>query len=263
MGNDYTITEDGKYDIYFRPKYDGNADWHEKVLYAAAQTVEVPTEEETVAPATEPATQPSTDVPAPQTSDYFLVGSMNDWAALDEYKLTKNTAAETEEYMITVDLTADSQFKVVYSKGIQVTWFPDGTGNNYGQNGEITVPGKYTIYFRPNYDGTEDWFSGCIYAYLEAEAPTEAVPTEPETQPETQPATTAGEVILGDVDGDGEVTVFDATYIQRFAVNMSVTNFNEAAGDVDGDGEVTAFDATYILRYAAGMKVSYPIGEPM
>jgi len=188
---------------------------------------------------------------------------MNDWAALDEYKLTKNTAAETEEYMITVDLTADSQFKVIYSKGIQVTWFPDGTGNNYGQNGEITVPGKYTIYFRPNYDGTEDWFNGCIYAYLEAEVPTEAAPTEPETQPETQPATTAGEVILGDVDGDGEVTVFDATYIQRFAVNMSVTNFNEAAGDVDGDGEVTAFDATYILRYAAGMKVSYPIGEPM
>ena len=34
-------------------------------------------------------------------------------------------------------------------------------------------------------------------------------------------------------------------------------------GDVDGDGEVTVLDATFIQRYATKAKVPYPIGEPV
>lgn len=61
------------------------------------------------------------------------------------------------------------------------------------------------------------------------------------------------ELILGDVDGDGEVTIIDATWIQRKLVNMSVPVFNENAADVDGDGVVTIIDATWIRRYLASM----------
>ncbi|MBQ6769280.1 MAG: hypothetical protein IJP46_11565, partial [Prevotella sp.] len=74
--------------------------------------------------------------------------------------------AETEEYMFTMDLTTQSQFKVVKSDGVSQTWYPDGMGNNYGENGEITQDGNYTIYFRPNADGGDDWFNGVIYVQL-------------------------------------------------------------------------------------------------
>lgn len=69
--------------------------------------------------------------------------------------------------------------------------------------------------------------------------------------------------ILGDVDDDGEVTVVDATYIQRKAtrVKIPLTDEEMLHGDVDGDGEVTVLDATYIQRYATRVKVPYPIGE--
>ena len=161
--------------------------------------------------------------------------------------------------MISVDLTTASQFKIVKLEGLTMTWFPTGVDNNYGQNGEITANGTYTVYFRPNYDGGEDWFNGCIYAALESEAPTEVIPTEPATEPET----TSGEIILGDVDGDGEVTSLDATYIQRQMAFMDVKTFNETAADIDGDGEITSLDVTYIQRYLAFMDVKYPIDQPI
>ena len=68
--------------------------------------------------------------------------------------------------------------------------------------------------------------------------------------------------VLGDADGDGEVTAFDVTYMQRFLAWIDVpASFDEQAADVDGDGEVTAFDVTWIQRWLAWMDVPYPIGE--
>lgn len=71
--------------------------------------------------------------------------------------------------------------------------------------------------------------------------------------------------ILGDVDGDGNVTSIDATFIQRYLANTSVDaiDFDYLAADVDGDGNVTSMDATFIQRYLAVMKRAYPIGEPI
>ena len=66
--------------------------------------------------------------------------------------------------------------------------------------------------------------------------------------------------ICGDADGDGEVTILDATAIQRKLVEMSVSAFNENAADVDGNGlDIT--DATWIQRHLAELYVPYPIGE--
>ena len=95
---------------------------------------------------------------------YYLVGTMTDWALKADYIMTKNEGAAVEEYTITKDLDAEAQFKVVkYEDGTQ-TWYPDGTGNNYGENGEMQGAGTYTIYFRPNGDGGDGWFNGVIYA---------------------------------------------------------------------------------------------------
>ncbi|MCR5652296.1 MAG: starch-binding protein, partial [Ruminococcus sp.] len=105
---------------------------------------------------------------------YYIIGSMTDWTTDNAYKLTKNEAAEGNEYYYGgLDLTTESQFKVVYEKGNQRTWFPDGMGNNYGENGEITADGSYDVYFRPDGNGGADWFYNCIYVSLPDE------PTEP------------------------------------------------------------------------------------
>ncbi len=68
--------------------------------------------------------------------------------------------------------------------------------------------------------------------------------------------------ILGDADGDGEITIFDATWIQRAVVDLELpSTFNEAAADVDGDGDITPFDATFVQRYLVDIPVPYAIGE--
>lgn len=75
---------------------------------------------------------------------------------------------------------------------------------------------------------------------VEANQPTETPTEEPE-------------ILYGDVDGDGEITVLDATDLQRY-LNMAVElgNVFEAC-DVDNDGYVTIMDATVIQRYLAKM----------
>jgi hypothetical protein len=98
---------------------------------------------------------------------YYLAGNMTEWKPNAEYKLTANTAAEGVEYMITVDLAADAQFKIAKSDGTTIAdtdWYPSGMGNNYGENGELAGAGKYTVYLRPNADGGDDWFYHVIFA---------------------------------------------------------------------------------------------------
>lgn len=101
---------------------------------------------------------------APAAANYYVVGNMTDWSVNDDYKMTLNEKAEVEEYVYSMALTTASQFKVVKKDGSNQTWYPDGMGNNYGENGEITADGNYKISFRPN--GQDGWF----YNYIKVEA---------------------------------------------------------------------------------------------
>lgn len=78
-------------------------------------------------------------------------------------------------------------------------------------------------------------------------------------KPEPEPPV---ETILGDIDGDGEVTSLDVTYIQRYLAFQEIPGFNELAADIDGDGEVSSLDVTWNQRYLAYVDIPYPIGEP-
>lgn len=102
------------------------------------------------------------------------------------------------------------------------------------------------------------------------EPPTQA-PTQPPTQKPTQPATqrptygppptnppatkpTEASFLWGDVDGDGDVAILDATAIQRHLA--SLITLDSAAikrGKVTGDSELTILDATAIQRKLAGL----------
>ena len=186
-------------------------------------------------PVTEPVTvAPATDAPAEMA--YYLVGSVNEWTAEDAYKLSKNDAsADIEEYLFN-DLALDTtdEFKVVYSEdGTAMTkWFPEGTQNNYGGNGEITEAGTYILYFRPNYDGYEDWFNGCIALINNSEP----------------------QLLLGDVDMDGDVDIQDATLLQICLAEMTALNDDQfKLADVNQDGFVNVRDVTAIQRIVAEM----------
>ena len=57
---------------------------------------------------------------------------------------------------------------------------------------------------------------------------------------------------VGDADGDGMITVLDATRIQRALADLIPTGeLNTVACDTDGDGSITILDATRIHRTLA------------
>ena len=68
--------------------------------------------------------------------------------------------------------------------------------------------------------------------------------------------------ILGDADGDGVVTILDATVIQRYLASFVVPNpaIVEERGDIAQDG-IDILDATWIQRWLAEMTIPYPIGK--
>ena len=57
---------------------------------------------------------------------------------------------------------------------------------------------------------------------------------------------------IGDVDGDGKITVLDATAVQRHVAQLVLLSENELlAADVDKDSDVNVLDATFIQRFVA------------
>ncbi|MBQ3286037.1 MAG: dockerin type I repeat-containing protein [Ruminococcus sp.] len=74
------------------------------------------------------------------------------------------------------------------------------------------------------------------------------------------PISAASSYIRGDADGDGEVTITDATVIQRTLANIPTASFFKKAADVDGDG-LNITDATQIQRYLAEFDNIYHINE--
>jgi len=89
------------------------------------------------------------------------------------------------------------------------------------------------------------------------QAPTQA-PTQKPTQKPTQAPTTAPteaqSYMRGDADGDGDITIVDVTFIQRYDLGIPLGNsINERNADADLDGSVTIVDATMIQRHLLGI----------
>lgn len=91
-------------------------------------------------------------------ANYYVIGSMTGWEVSEDYILTPNNEAEGQEFMGEFTFAANDAFKVV--KNNKEVWYPDGVGNDF----VISEAGDYTVYFRPNGDGGEDWHYGYIYA---------------------------------------------------------------------------------------------------
>ena len=60
--------------------------------------------------------------------------------------------------------------------------------------------------------------------------------------------------VLGDVDGNGQVDIFDALYVLLYSEDSSITlpnNSDISRGDVNGDGQVDLADAMLLIRYSS------------
>lgn len=66
--------------------------------------------------------------------------------------------------------------------------------------------------------------------------------------------------IIGDADSDDELSVMDATIIQRTIASIPETKFDRIAADADCDSGVTIFDATCIQMQIADLRMTY-VGE--
>lgn len=74
------------------------------------------------------------------------------------------------------------------------------------------------------------------------------------------------ERLLGDADGDGQITSLDVTWLLRCAAQIEIPYTEEqllSSCDIDGNGRIEVFDATCIQRYLASMDTEYPVGKPL
>ena len=70
--------------------------------------------------------------------------------------------------------------------------------------------------------------------------------------------------VLGDVDGDGEISITDATFIQRYTVGIQTpVAVTSSVADIDGDHAVTVMDASHLQRRLVNVSDSYPISKPV
>ena len=69
--------------------------------------------------------------------------------------------------------------------------------------------------------------------------------------------------VIGDADGDGEVTSIDVTFVQRYCARVDVNIDDDTLmnADVDGNSLLEIIDATYIQRHLAKIDTPYMIGE--
>ncbi len=64
------------------------------------------------------------------------------------------------------------------------------------------------------------------------------------------------EEVIGDVDGNGEISVSDATLIQKYLADLSeLTSKQIKSADVNGDGTVSVLDATAIQLLLVGRNI--------
>ena len=110
---------------------------------------------------------PEPETPQPQLENgYYLVGKfggVDAWSVADlsaEKRFAQNPENESE-YMLAINLDVNDEIKVVYVENDAIqTWFP-AEGENYVINDHHN--GATTMFFRPDCQGGEGWFAGCIY----------------------------------------------------------------------------------------------------
>lgn len=127
---------------------------------------------------------------------------------------------------------------------------PDGTTNTpyYTLNSSYTftpsTKGEYKV--QVYVQGSDNSTVNKTYTYT-------AVGEITTTVPVTVPQTTAATFVLGDANGDGDLTIDDATYIQKYLADFDGYYCSLEVCDFDGDGIIIIKDVTEIQKKLAGI----------
>lgn len=133
---------------------------------------------------------------------------------------------------------------------LDLTWDDADTGVGYDffLIGSDTKDSSTNLPFKTSHVAAGDRFYGVSFDYPALSKTAyvynpQALPQEPSSN-------------LGDVTGDGKVTVIDAKWILQSVANLrALTNEQSTIGDVNKDGRITVVDAKWILQAVAGSRV--------
>lgn len=247
---------------------------------------------------TDPTVAPTNPSDDKVTEGYYLVGSLNGAKLWDAATLTADRKLKANpnvagEYYLEWTFYAGDELKVVHYNGTSIDkWFNDG-GDNYKIGAGTNKVGDGTIFFNPNGKSSwsYQWFtvqpgdSGIVEPTNPPTQPTEK-PTDPPTQPTEKPTDPPTEkptdpptekptdpptqptekptnppyVKYGDVNISFDVTITDATVLQRYLAKKEMLYDEQLTNaEVTGEGEITVIDATMIQRYVAKIIDQFPI----
>ena len=184
-------------------------------------------------------TEPPTDSYGYIPGEYYLTGSINgdNSGTANVHKGLRFKDYSSDSMILEgVRLTQGDVVRVAWYNGNNTfTVYPDGVGRDIS----ITQSGRYDFYFKPYELGNGNYWY-ITPSYLGAIAP----------------------YLLGDADGDEDIEVRDATFIQRWLAKIDTpyTKAELMRGDVDDSGDLEIFDVTCIQYYLANMKTQFPIG---
>lgn len=68
----------------------------------------------------------------------------------------------------------------------------------------------------------------------------------PVIKPVSRPESNMAEVLLGDVNGDGKITLTDVSVLKNYLTGQQVSKFNEINADMNGDGNVSITDLSLL-----------------
>lgn len=152
-----------------------------------------------------------------------------------------------------VEFFTDQKYTDAQGNFYAVEW--DGTVYSYSEDGLSLTFGETTYYEATLSEKTADELISS-----EREIETDMYHYSLKGDAYHHEGGAAATSLLGDADGDGKVTILDATCIQRKLANLTTTSYNAKAADADEDGKVTILDATAIQRKLANLPTHEGIG---
>ena len=222
----------------------------------------VPTEEPTVEPtveptepvtepATEPATEPETEPATEPSGDFDIDDWIPRYEHLEVYDGSDNSELQSRLYQLIVRvdqsmLAPGNNYTPEYSEKLsRLRNFAAFVYNDRrADDNELT--GALNMLRMAIDDKSYEEIVDCMKQWFNL--PDTDVP--------------AGRHRIGDADGDGAITILDATRVQRSLAGYAVAEPERVAacGDVNGDG-LDILDATHIQRYLAGLSAAAGIGQ--
>lgn len=188
----------------------------------------------------------------------------------------KNVYEEIPKYHVVVPEGTES-VDITYNEGVDI-YHADATAYGYETDLAVDVVSSATIRsvtlknsYKANSDGTQTVTTPVTRYIRNEDGSGMAITLESGSNDNFRPIAlftfeygktedTKPDVMYGDVDNDGRISVKDAmTLCQIYLGNMEATEAQKAAADVDGDDRISVKDAMLICQYYLGNITEFPV----